>query len=410
MSIFGGKISPNRCGAIIDVGSGSVLIAIVYSNPTEDHPQIIWSHREHAPLRNIDSLERSAKAVMTALVNSSILLDTNGRKALREFNSSLKISELQCSISAPWSYTITKTINYTQTSDFLITEELLKELTNTVELKIQSELKENESLQDLGLKVITKTNMSLTANGYHIKEPLNNSAKNLTVSQGSAVSQHHLIEALDEVHDKLLPNTSNRKISFILMLYSLTREMFNQLYDVCLLDITYEATEIGIVRDGVLSYCTHIPFGSFSLAREISEITKIPLHEAFANLHTENPYQFLDNLSAKQKQEVETMFENYTNELAQLFHETGDNLSIPRTISVHSDLSSEPIFIDIIKKAAKRAVKTDVNVTSITSEIIKKMYAKQTEDTDRKIPRDTALLLSAQFFHNQQQHQLYKHF
>ncbi len=399
MSFFSIGNSADRYGVIIDIGSGSVLTAIVHSNPSKTHPQIVWSHREHALLRDIDSLEQSAKAVMTALVNASMQLDAEGRKVLYEYDKKAKLSEIQCSISAPWSYTVTKNINYNQEFEFEVTEDLIDELIDTIQNKITTDVKENETLLQLGLQVVSRMNMSLLVNGYRIENPYGGKAKSITISRTNVVSQKYLIDAIDEMNDKLFREANCHKISFILMLYSVTKSLFKQTHDVSLIDITDEATEIGVVRDGVLTYCTHAPFGAFSLAREISNITKVPLHEAFGYLHTEKPYTFMDTLTKSQKDEVELVFESYISKITSLFQETGDALSIPKQISLHSDLNSEALFMDLLDKAVKRSIKTEPNIVSISSEIIAKTYKSSTSDTTETIPIDTALLLSAQFFH-----------
>jgi cell division ATPase FtsA len=401
MSLFGLSKTADRYGVIIDIGSGSVLTAIVHSSPKNKHPNIVWAHREHAPLRNVDSLEQSAKAVMTALVNSSIRLDAEGRKELFDYNKNATLTEFQCSIAAPWSYTVTKTINYKQEDSFTITEELLEELVNTINEKTESDLAANEALQDLGLEVVTRATMDILSNGYRVENPEGQRAETLTLSRTSVVTQRYLIEAVNEMHDKLFPETKAGKLSFILMLYAMTRKLLHQTYDACLIDITYEATEIGVVRDGVLSYCTHTPFGTFSLAREISSVTKIPLHEAFGYLHTELPYRFIKTLPSEQQKQIELVFEAYIDRVSKLFHETGDALSIPKQISLHSDLNSETLFLDLIEKAAKRSTKSEPDITAISAKILQATYEKIDASVRQQLPKDTALLLSTQFFHDQ---------
>lgn len=409
MSFFRLGKAADRYGVIIDIGSGSVLTAIIHSDPKQKHPQIVWSHREHAPLRNVDSLEQSAKAVMTALMNASMMLDAEGRKVLHDYNNSAQLTEIQCSIAAPWSYTVTKTINYNQEKPFLVTEELIEELTETVQNKIETDLKENETVQNLGLQIITRATMDMLTNGYRVAHPEGNKTKNITLSRTSAISQKYLVEAVDEMHDKLFTVASCQKISFILMLFTVTRELFSETSDVCLVDITYEATEIGVVRNGTLTYCTHTPFGLFSLTREISQITGVPLHEAYGYLHTETPYAFMDKLNKRQRDDIEAVFEAYTERISSLFHETGDLLSIPKRISLHADLKSEPVFTDLVEKAAKRSLKTEPLVVPISQEIIRQSYEASTNKAKVSIPDDTALLLSAQFFHKQSRRQIFEY-
>ncbi len=404
MSFFGRKNAGKRFGIIIEIGSGSVLTAIVRSNPKKTHPDVIWSHREHVPLRDIESLEQSSKAVMTALVNSSMLLDSEGRKVLNKINSGATLTELQCSISAPWSYTVTKTINYKQDKSFNITSELLEDLNSTIADELKSELKQDDRLQTLGLRVITKSTMNLSANGYRISRPEGGKSKTLSLSQANVVAQQYLIDAIEELKGKLFPKTKISRLSFILMLYATTQELLEQPNDACLVDITYEATEIGVVRDKVLKYCTHTPFGSFSLAREISKITKVPLQEAFGYLHSEKPYSFLETLTKEQKDEVQKVFEAYTEEVSKLFKETGDSLTIPKHISIHTEVKTGSLFSDLIENAAIRNLRTEPTITLISKKIIDKTYKNQSEATNEIIPEDTAMLLSAQFFHTQGKH------
>jgi len=399
MSLLSLSNPKDRYGVIIDIGSGSVLAAIVHSNVSRSHPDVVWSHREAAPLRNIDSLEQSAKAVITALVNATMLLDAEGRKVLREFDSSAKLTELQCTISAPWSYTVSKTINYNQDKEFTITEDLIEDLNQAVQEKIANELNEDEVVNNFGLQVIVRANMEVLANGYIVKSPRGQKTRQFALSQACGVAQTAIVEAVDEMRDKLFPDAESKKSSFILVLYSVTRGILPQADNICLVDITFEATEIGIVRDGSLKYCTHTPFGSFSLAREISEITKVPLHEAFGYLHTITPYSFMEKLNTKQKGDIEALFEAYISRVAELFHETGDSLAIPRRISLHSDVESESLFLDLVEKAAKRSTKISPQITPISKEIINQAYLASTSDTTEEITPDTALLLSAQFFH-----------
>jgi hypothetical protein len=221
------------------------------------------------------------------------------------------------------------------------------------------------------------------------------------------VAQQYLVEAIDELHDKLFPQTKSHKISFILVLYTISRELLSQTYDVCLVDITYEATEIGIVRDGILTYSTHTPFGTFSLAREISAITGVPLHEAIAYLHTEKPYSFTESLNKSQKEDIDALFEAYIDRVTNLFYETGDSLSIPKQISLHTDLHTEPLFIDLIEKAAKRSTRVSPKITVISNEIIKQTFEESTKDQRSEMSSDAALLIAAQFFHKQHKHPIF---
>jgi hypothetical protein len=396
MKLFSKSRRSERFGVLIDIGSGSVLTAIVASDQTKPEPQILWSHREHTPLRNIDSIQESAKAVMTALMNSLMKLDGEGRQMLSAYLSSARLTEIQTCISAPWSYTVTKTINYKQEETFEMNNNLIDELVRTAMQKTTDELSEQDSVNRLGLTIITRITMDIFANGYRVKGAVDGEVKNLSVTHSSVVTQQYLVETIDDLNDKLFSDVTNSKLSYILALFCVVQDLFPKTTEACLVDITYEASEIGIVREGSLNYSTHTPFGSFSLAREIAHITGVPLQEAFQALHTETPYSFIESLPSTQKEDVTRVFDSYVEKLAGLFTETGDDLSIPKKIFLHVDLQSEPLFKDLVMKAVKQSIKSTPDVTIVTPRLL-----SNTAKSSISPQTDTAMLVSAMFFHKQ---------
>ncbi len=396
MSLFSLAKSSERIGVIIDVGSGSVLVAIVVSNSSKKKPVVVWSHREQAPLRTIDSMDQSAKSVMTSLINALLRFDGDGRRALRDYNKHTNVDEVQCCICAPWAYTVTKTITYTQDKPFEITKALLESLVESAEKSTRTELADNEAVSELGLTIVTRSTLDTLANGYRVKNPTQREATELSVSHVSVVTQEYLVEHLNDLRHKIFSDKPLHKLSYMLALYSVADELFGDGGDFSLIDVTYEATEIGVVRDGILTYSTHIPFGSFSLAREISHITSLPLLQSFQSLHEENPLSFMETLPQSQKNEIEIVFEAYTNRLVSLFAETGDELSIPKKIYLHSDKETESLFSSLITKAAAASIRSAPNLKPLSS-----LLTDLVEVENRENNTDTAMLVAAKFFHTQ---------
>lgn len=399
MGLFSLSKTKVRYAVIVDIGSGSVLCAIIASDPDKTHPEIIWSKREHSPLRKINSISDSAKSVMTSLINSLMALDSEGRKVFKEKTGYTKLPFLQVSIAAPWSYTATKTISYQHNEDFEVSDTLVTELLRTAAQKVQEEMLENERVHELGLRVIAKTTMQIVANGYPIVVTGKQQASTLKVIQASAVAQEYLIEAIADTQDKMLPDTQLTQYSFMLPFYFVMRDIESSISEYCLVDITYEATEIGIVRDGVLNYCTHVPYGSFSLARDIATVLSVPLEEAFGYLNNEDVTEFLTAYSAEQNTKVLEIIESYQTKLADLFKETGDSLAIPKRIYLHGNLKTEPFFNKRIIAAASEATKMQHAAYNVTKEILTKTYSPEETKALSEANQDTALLISAQFFH-----------
>ncbi|MEZ4195520.1 MAG: hypothetical protein R3B53_03995 [Candidatus Paceibacterota bacterium] len=404
MAFFSGSKNDLNYSALVDIGSGSVLVTIIGSDPGKAHPDIIWSKREYTALQNIDSISQSAKNVMSSLLNAMMILDSEGRKALKEAVGISKLDFVQVTIAAPWSYTVTKTISYKHDEPFNVSPDLVEELLRTSHKKVEEELSENEKANNLGLSVVTRSCVGIIANGYPVTQPSNQKAKSLKIVESSAVAQNYLLDALEEVQHKVLPGSKSSLYSFMLIYYYLIKSLYPDTQEYCLVDITYEATEVGIVRDGILNYSTHTPYGAYSLAREISNILQIPLTEAFGHLHDENLN--LDNLTltAGQKKDIEILLNSYTDKISALFHETGDALSVPKKIFLHGNLETEAFFKEQISVAAKKATGLSHAVYPVSTVLLTRHYSEADKSHFMENASDTALLISAQFFHNREFH------
>ena len=184
--------------------------------------------------------------------------------------------------------------------------------------------------------------------------------------------------------------------------YFVLQEIVQKGTDYCLVDLTYEATEIGIVRDGVLTYCTHTPYGVFTLAREIADALSVPLEEAYGYLTNEELSEFTNTLSETKKEAIKNIFLNYQIHLSELFKETGDGLTIPKRIYIHGNLETEPFFNAQVQAAATMATKMPHATYNVTGELLTKKFPEEVTQGLKQANQDTALLISAQFFHTRE--------
>lgn len=398
-----------RYGTLIDVGSGSVLMAIIKSDSNKPYPEIIWSKREYAPLRDSASITDSAKNVMTSLVNVLMTFDSEGRKIFREATGKSKLPEIQVTIAAPWSYTVTKNISYSHSEPFSLSPELIEELIRTAHQQVDKDIKENEQVNKLGLSIVARSMIGLEANGYPILTTNNQTAKSLKVVETSAIAQDYMVKALYDACNKVLPGSKLHLYSFILVYYYIAKHLYDDTQEFCLVDITYEATELGIIRGGSLNYTTHTPFGSFSLARELAYALRVPLGEAFGYLKNPDPISLLNSYPANKLDEVKTIFDAYQKRLASLFKETGDALSIPKKIYIHGNLHTEDFFTEQLKKATKLATNLSHAIYPISKELLIKNYPTEMRNSLTNGTMDTALLISAQFFHMKDLHTKFEH-
>ena len=399
MGFFSATESDVRYGVVIDIGSGSVLAAIVKSDKNNTYPDIIWSNREYTPLRNANTLNRSAKSIMTSLVNVLMTLDSEGRKVLREQAPSAKITTMQVTIAAPWSYTVAKTISYNNEEEFIVNQSFLEELLRMARQKVLEDLKENEKIHQLGLSVVSRITADVLVNGYSVKVTGKQKTKAIKVMELTSIAHESIVNEVIELQQKMFSATDLYQYSFMMSFFYTILNFYPDVAECCLVDVTYEATEIGIVREGILQYCTHTPYGAISLAREISSILSVTMEEAHNYLYELDFDIVLEKYSDRQKKDIEQLFLAYQKRLVELFHETGDKLSIPKIIFLHSDLLTAPFFKKQILIAIKEVTGSSHVVYNVTSDILTKHYPQVIQDEIKNSKKDTAMLISAQFFH-----------
>ncbi len=386
------KTPERECAAVVDIGSGSVGVALVVSDISKDTPEIIWSKREHVILGDALVPDITMKNIHTTLMNAMLAVGNTGLKELQRYDDSLSVTSMQVCISAPWSYTVTKTVHFSDAHPFEVTEELIAELTATAQKKVQQTIAQNGLLKNHKLELLDDRTIRLIINGYPVQQFVHARTRKLTLAHLTAVTQKSTIDMVKDAQQKILPQTKLQTHSFMYMYYQTLETLHTDLNEACLVDITTEATEVGIVREGILTYVSHIPFGSYTLAREIADAIDIPKEEAFAYLKTGNAQTYAQ-LSKTKQDAITIVLAAYEERLAKILRNTSDILTIPKTIFIHTDLRTEEFFAEHIKNAAHLATEGTHTTHMVTGTFL------NAQSTD-----DTAIYLSALHFHHQRIH------
>lgn len=383
MSLFNGQDNIHNSGIVVDIGGGSVGIAIV--EDTEEETEIIWSHREYMLIKDDASAHAILKEMHTTLVNAFLELGSTGLKVARDHQPAIDIRHLQIAISAPWTQTITKHIQFEDLSGFTVTSEVLKSLVTTA----QKEALAEQQKKNKDFIAIADVTIHVALNGYLIKKPIGKKCTSINLAQINILAQEAIMQTISELQNKILPKTKATYYSFMYVFYQTVRHLHPDTTEVCLIDITNETTEIGIVRDDTLSYTTYIPVGLYSLAREVALACSITKEEAYTFLKNSTD-DIAGTYGEKNKEQVEAIFTAYQDAIATLFSNTGDALSIPKMFFLHTSSATENFFSKHIKEGAKKTTKTAHTVHLFTSELLQDQALSQLEDT--------ALATSVHFF------------
>ena len=369
-------------GLLLDVGSGSVGVAIVERTPDADVPTVIWSTRSHARLTQISSISETGESLVTLLSELEAPIADAGMAALREYTgqSRPRITTVQATIAAPWSYSISRTIAYEQSKQFEITHSLVHDL--AVSASEQAMRDFNEAYGNIlpDLRETSRSVLKVSAHEYQLPVINRQATDQMTLSHVTTLVYGMMYDAVEHLAKQVASRAELAVTSSIVSYYFVQHESELHVRDMCLVDVTDEATEIGIVRDGALTYATHTPFGTIAIAREIAAANDRPLSEIHSRLN--------DILTQRHSKSIDAIMQGYQEKVSDVFKETGDVLSIPRNVYVLVDAAMTESFLPMISSAAQAASHSlSVTVHDIAAERMK-------ESTT-----DPALWQAALFFH-----------
>lgn len=373
-------------GVLIDISSGSVGVGIVASIPENKLPELVYIHRTHmrvtlAPNNDKDDWRR----IRETLFSSALLLTQDGMSVLRAKYPKAQISRMFITCSSPWAYTIARDVQYESKEPFKVTKEMLDDLVENVEAEIMQALREEAQGTRESYQIVERATVDLNINGYSIHNPLNLKGSEISFSHVTGLIPQTLISFLFEAQEKLFPGTTTRIHTFMLVMYCVLRDIFPRMHTHCIIDVTGEATEFGIVENNLLIENTYIPYGSNTLVRNIMERTNKPaadIEGLLAAAHAQ------DSVA---QEDFKAEIENYEGMVQAAISEILGRRVFPHDVIITTHTKYESLFKGVIARALKQSTDIQSNVISIEPKLISEIT--QTSEAD------VYLVLAARFFH-----------
>jgi cell division ATPase FtsA len=387
--MLGFSNSDHKSAVVIDVGSSSVGVAIVCIH-AQASVEIIWEHREYGIIHDDASPANQARQIKTALTNAFLELTSTGLKTLKTTEHDTDISEIQVVVAAPWSYTLTKTITLKDEHPFTVTKDLIGELVESAEKQSKLVFATDKLAKSLGLEITHGDVLGIDINGYQVTEPLNQEGRNISLSYSQTAISEEILNTINEAADKFFPKAKVTQYSFMYVFYLTMRNLHPNTSEICLIDVTGEATEIGIVRDEVLQHTTFTQSGTYTIARDLAKASGIPKEEAYSYMK-DIFKSAVERLPKSTTEKMSATVNDYAETIGNSFLRTGDKLTIPKTIFLHTDARTEDFFVEELEQAAYNATGKKHTVHPITAKILG-IEAKT----------DTALIMSMSFLANKE--------
>lgn len=352
-------------GVILDVGSGSVGIAIVSSSPLEKFPEIIWSYREYISDKSSDADVENLIGI--AISNTFLELGRQGLKALQAKYPGKSPAIIQVSLNAPFANTVSRNVTTKSENSLRVNSKLLTSLEDKAKEEARKQVYSALTVKTMNLAIISEVITSVKVDGYPVRLPYEGEGKSISLTQLVGLTSVDILDQIEAARDKVLPRAEIDFDSFMSLYSRALLDITSFKNDVCLLSITARASEVLIISEGTPYISSSLNKGHHSLAREISSISGLDIAEGLGMMK-ENDVDHTRLLSETKVESIKSVISSYEDQMTTFFRSIGDALLIPKHIYVQVDRSYEKFFTDSLSRSFSKATGLKHVVHPFTSE------------------------------------------
>ena len=350
----------SKYGLLLDIDSGSVGAAIVTSPHAPEDSIILWSSREELPLRAQVAFDQASKDLAKGIENVCKKSGVEGVRVLSSSDAHARIDTILVRIAAPWAFTVTKSAHAKHTEDFSVTPDLLHVLEKRAidEARDACAHTDNEPLNALAM--IAYETVGVTINGYRMRGSELGKAATVGLTELIEFTFHDLVQTIEDTVSRTFPAARVALHTAMGTYATALASLHLHVSDASLLIIGGEATELGIVRNGMLQHTTYTPYGMRTLARELRDNCAMSLDDALTYMRT------TEILHDAKQDMIDEVLELYETNLVELLERTGDSLLLPKTIFMQTEPGVASFFRERLTRAAKRITGSAPTVHPIT--------------------------------------------
>lgn len=384
---IGGNSNNVLHSVLINIESGSVGVAVVESDKRKKFPHVIFSHRVFVRVsKNAIDQNLLVRQIREAILSASLVLLKDGFEALKERGSRAHIEHIFVTCSAPWGHTVSRNVNYESETPFKITEEFIADLETSAESEVASYISDSKNLDSSDFEIVERSTVDVLINDYQVANPIGLKGTEISLSHIIGVLPNDILKTIYEIRDKLFPRCEIRAHTAMLVTYCVFRDLFPHDDELTLVKITGEATEVGVVKNGLLVDTVCVPYGTNTLVREIMNTKGSTAGEAKALLcaHTG------DTLNSETITQVSSYLTTYKESLTHLVVDLVVDKRLPSTMIVVADDVFTPLLKTLVPEAFSKTTNDTYTVLTIDSSVLTDIADNTT---------DTALILAVRFFH-----------
>ena len=323
---------------IVDIGSGSVAVAIVELSPDEHTPsKVVVAKRVALPKSDEERPDGAAFTGIVALIEPTV-------KSVLELHASLaphaRVAKVTGVLHAPWITVATSEEAQLYEKDITITKAHIDDLAQKATAKVAPTT--GEAFE----KVVVRTEL----NGYPTGHPIGKAAHRAHVVTLTGSTEKTVFAAIQDALTKSLPGRAPVLRSSPNITITVLNPLARRTPHYSALDITSEASGILVVSSGKVQSFVTIPIGWRSLIRELAKKYVTTPEEATSRLRMaiEESCTGTDCMSVLSS--LSDVAPQYTKLYAESFAKIAEKERMPSTMIVTAPPDIAPWFVELLAR------------------------------------------------------------
>ncbi len=344
MNWFSSKKTHQKLVAVFDIGSASIGGSLVLLSQTPKGvapipPKILHVVRHPFIFQEDFDFSRFVFSMLQALEATGKDLEALKLGAPKE---------VYCYLSSPWCAGQTRVVTFQKNTPFTFTKKLWRELIGREVATFK--VREFTDYMEAGdeIRILEQKTMHMALNGYPITDPVGKKATDLAMSLYVSISPEKIVAAIEHSIEHFFRAPLHFS-SFVFGTYIAVRDAFAGEKQFLLVDVAGEVTDIGLVRDGILSESASFPSGKNFVVRRVSTGLNRTGPDALAliNLATSG------SINQNMKPDMDKLLEKARTEWLSYFQSAlanmSSDLSLPSTVFLTADADMAAWFQNAIK-------------------------------------------------------------
>jgi len=375
-----------KCSLIFYIGNGVVKGAIV-SYEKNKAPKILSTRIRELPHFN----ERDREHLETRILfEFGELVADIKREDFKNvsYSNEVKIINACVIMSSPWYISETSVIKMNEQKPFLVTDEMLAKERQTI-------VKAYTDANKVDVTVLEQKIIRISLNGYITNDPLKKKAQTLDMTIFTSFARHSSVEDIHKIIGQHFNIKSVDIHSQSLVAFSVIEDVWKDIPQYIITDITSQLTELVTVRKGALSEAASFPLGKQFLVKKISEKLNVTSEVAESLIRLKNDGSVDSDLAVKLQAALDESKDEWLKAFSESLSSMSASASLPSKFFLFAPKDVSHIFSDYISSEEYQQfsfAEGKFEVQEVTSLDLNKYCTNESQ-----VPLDLSIILGCLF-------------